>query len=129
MSYITLISGPFHKITSLFTIDDRCWLVGGNTSSQSLSLEQDCPGRGTVKQVWKAATKTAKPLRSFCMKTNITIMGVIEGYHTNLGYEGRKGAKKNVHISEWRVNIICPHMKIFVCKRDEGYVCIIAADV
>lgn len=48
-------------------------------------------GRGTVKLVWNAAAKTAKPFRCFSTKPDTTIMGIIEGYHTNLGCREEEG--------------------------------------
>lgn len=89
-------------------------------TSQNLSLEWDCPRRGTVKQVWNAAAKTAKPLRCFSTKPDTIIMGIIEGYHTNLGCWEEKGAKTdrgcNVHVFVCRVNTM------FVLRWNQLYV-------
>lgn len=55
------------------------------------SSEQESPRRGTLKLAWKAAAKTAKPLRRFSIKPDTSIMGIIEGYHTNLSSGDREG--------------------------------------
>lgn len=65
-------------------------------------------GRGTVKPVWNAAAETAKPPGCFSIKPDTTIMGIIEGYHTNLSC--REKAKKDdgyvVRVFVCRINLM-----------------------